>query len=838
MQEPAFWDTYVRKQSFGAVFYGIGQREDYMKRKNRKYIILSVVLLVMGTAIVLWIGYLRNNRIKQPKGAYMELDEARHLMIMLADKAGVDAAELFKIEDYRGEEEKGQPVCELSYGLYQQYIDRLASANMIDTETADTYQTKFDNKYKVEHLFLEDDFLNVCVELSELLCPEDAFKECSITALAGGNQVIRPEDESALLQDEILSMEEKIYKLSLTKEEEKTNIVSGYFQTINCIADQDEVFYVKGMTGADVTLKRCFIADNGEVLKGCFGAYCLAIPNGTDYNRIEDITDLIVKDGILSQVVVYGNKVHGKILSLGENYVELSMADGTEKKYEFSDPVKVYRLFGESKTEADETNSVLKALGYSLADLKVGYDFTDFVLDDKDKVVAALATRESAMEYIRVLIKNNDFAGIYHEKITLQCDTSAMLKSGNSIKEVEAGEMIEIAPDCALFESDRIFVEPAALTARTSVTSLKRSQGTPAYRGTLEIRRTEEGLICINELVLEEYLYSVVPSEMPSSYPAEALKAQAVSARTYAYQHMIKSSLMQYGAHVDDSTSYQVYNNILEAQSAIQAVRDTKGEIAMIGNDVAGTYFYSTSCGFGTDISVWHSDSKENTEHLHAKEIAKEQTISPQDMMDEETFRAYITRKNDQDFESEEGWYRWSYVTELDMERLENNLKNRYEVYPNQILTKKEDGNFASEPLGELGEIKDIVVGKRLLGGIIDELDFIGTKSTVRVVSERNVRFVLANQSDHVTRQSGDESGVGTMIPSAFAVINANKDEEGIVTGYEVIGGGYGHGIGMSQNGAKDMAMSGYSYEEILQFFYEGIKLVKCENRSEGREKG
>lgn len=831
MQEPAFWDTYVRKQSFGAVFYGIRQCEEYMKRKNRKYIILLAVLLVMGTTIVLGIGYLRNNQIKQPEGTYMALDEAQHLMIMLADKAGADGDELFKIEKYRGEEENGQLVTEISYGLYRQYIDELANANLIDTETADTYQTKFDHKYKEEHLFLEDDFLKVCVELSELLCPEDAFKECSITTLAGGNQVIRLEDESALLQDEMLSKDEKIYKLSLAKEEERTNIVSGYFQTMNCIADQDEVFYIKEMTGADVTLERCFIADNGEVLKGCFGAYCLAIPNGTDYNRMEDITDLVVKDGILSQVVVYGNKVHGKILSLGEDYVELSMADGTEKKYDFSDQVKVYRLFGESKSEADQTNSVLKALGYSLADLKVGYDFTDFVLDDKDKVVAALATRESAMEYIRVLIKNNDFAGIYHEKITLQCDTAVTLKSGNSTKEVEAGEVIEITPDCALFQSERIFVEPAALTARTSVTSLKRSQGTPAYRGSLEIRRAEEGLICINEVVLEEYLYSVVPSEMPSSYPAEALKAQAVSARTYAYQHMVKSSLMQYGAHVDDSTSYQVYNNIVESQSATQAVRDTKGQIAMIGDDVAGTYFYSTSCGFGTDISVWHSDSKENTEHLNAKEIAKEQTISPQDMTDEETFRTYITQKNDQDFESEEGWYRWTYVTELDIERLENNLKNRYEVYPNQILTKKEDGSFASEPLGELGKIKDIVVNKRLLGGVIDELDFVGTKSTVRVVSERNVRFVLANESAHVTRQSGDESSVSTMIPSAFAVINTKTDQNGTVTGYEVIGGGYGHGIGMSQNGAKNMAMAGYSCEEILEFFYEGIAIVNCENK-------
>jgi stage II sporulation protein D len=142
-------------------------------------------------------------------------------------------------------------------------------------------------------------------------------------------------------------------------------------------------------------------------------------------------------------------------------------------------------------------------------------------------------------------------------------------------------------------------------------------------------------------------------------------------------------------------------------------------------------------------------------------------------------------------------------------------------------LTKQSDGSFTSETIDEIGDITDIVVNKRLLGGVIDELDMIGTKRTVRVISERNVRFVLANEADNVTLQNDVQSKVTSMLPSAFAVINTQKDDNGVVTSYEVIGGGYGHGIGLSQNGAKNMAEAGYDCEEIMQFFYEGIELIK-----------
>ena len=106
---------------------------------------------------------------------------------------------------------------------------------------------------------------------------------------------------------------------------------------------------------------------------------------------------------------------------------------------------------------------------------------------------------------------------------------------------------------------------------------MERSQGTPAYRGSIELIKGENGILVINEVLLEEYLYAVVPSEMPASYPLEALKSQAVCARTYAYDKMCRAGLPAYGAHVDDSAAFQVYNNIEENADTTRAVKETAG---------------------------------------------------------------------------------------------------------------------------------------------------------------------------------------------------------------------------------------------------------------------
>ena len=98
----------------------------------------------------------------------------------------------------------------------------------------------------------------------------------------------------------------------------------------------------------------------------------------------------------------------------------------------------------------------------------------------------------------------------------------------------------------------------------------------------------------VNEVLLEEYLYTVVPSEMPAYYHEQALMAQAVCARTYAYTKMKNAGLKDLGAHLDDSTSFQVYNNIDEQVRTTNAVRNTLGQIVLKNNETMETMYYST----------------------------------------------------------------------------------------------------------------------------------------------------------------------------------------------------------------------------------------------------
>lgn len=121
--------------------------------------------------------------------------------------------------------------------------------------------------------------------------------------------------------------------------------------------------------------------------------------------------------------------------------------------------------------------------------------------------------------------------------------------------------------------------------------SVSRNGNNPEYRGTIELGLNDGKIVVINELSLEQYLYAVVPSEMPSSYGIEALKVQAVCARSYAVSHMNNGALSAYGAQVNDSTDYQVYNVTPENENSISAVKATYGQVLMYNGEIANTYF-------------------------------------------------------------------------------------------------------------------------------------------------------------------------------------------------------------------------------------------------------
>ncbi len=547
----------------------------------------------------------------------------------------------------------------------------------------------------------------------------------------------------------------------------------------------------------------------------------------------EQLADIELTDGAVTDIRLKTEKINGKVLRADESFVEIEgygvipLAPGCRG----------YRLY-DSLVMCTE------------AELNIGYDFADFVLENGE-ICGILLVKEEPMEYIRVLLKTADYAGIWHEELVLTSDAGFTVQyssDGSQItEEFAAGEEVAIGRDSAYFEEDgRVVITPDVLTGKVLLKNVSRSQGIPGYRGHIELMNTENGIVVVNEVLLEEYLYSVVPSEMPSSYPDEALQAQAVCARTYAYKHMQRAGYPQYGAHVDDSASYQVYNNILEQESTTTAVKETYGQLLVtLDGETAGTYYYSTSCGVGSDATVWKTAEAQAIDYLSAKAVNStvvqaeregeplEGTQAGELLRDEANFEAFITTKDASDYEVAEGWYRWSYqVKVMDLERMLEVLQKRYNANEKLVLTL-EDGEYVSKPVEELDKITDMYIDKRGSGGVADELVIVTEEHTYKIISEHNIRCVLCDGVTKVNRQDGSQVSMPSLLPSAFFVLSASKEKESVV-GYTLTGGGFGHGVGMSQNGARAMAQSGLASEDILSFFYEGCRLESIYGPPEG----
>lgn len=528
----------------------------------------------------------------------------------------------------------------------------------------------------------------------------------------------------------------------------------------------------------------------------------------------EQIADFTFRGGRAIKAKAKKEKINGKLLRVSDDEIEIE-GNGI---YPISEGMEIYKLYGSLET--------LKR-----TDLKIGYADTDYVIE-KGEICACLVSVREAADRIRVLLKNTAANSNYYDAVELVVDgENVRIKKGD----LEIGER-------------RIYCS-AALTDKIAVNADGITKEDNAYRGSIECYRSADGMVLINELPLEEYLYAVVPSEMPASYPMEALKAQAVCARTYAYLYILHAGLPEVGAHVDDTTSYQVYHNIGENVSTTTAVKETDGMLLTYGGMPAQNYYYSTSCGIGTDAGIWKSGDMDHIVYMQSARLSRtayatgllgqdaenvheggnennrESAWTADDLRDEEKFRAFITGVDVNDLESGEPWYRWKYIAEsVDPDSLLSRLKERYAVSPQSILTKTEGDYYVSKSIEKLGEIKDISIVQRGTGGVADELQIVTNSGTYKVIAEYNIRYVLCDRKSIVVKQDGSTVVPTALIPSGFFIIETGKSN-GNVVGYTLIGGGYGHGVGMSQNGAKALGLEGVPYAEILSFFFEGCEL-------------
>ncbi|MDR0273516.1 MAG: SpoIID/LytB domain-containing protein [Clostridiales bacterium] len=420
---------------------------------------------------------------------------------------------------------------------------------------------------------------------------------------------------------------------------------------------------------------------------------------------------------------------------------------------------------------------------------------------------------EISPDYIRVVISAPGFSGYFHESVEITCSGAFSVYDGESVLCFRAGDVFRHVSD----ENENAFI----------ITPDNRNEclefiGRGTYRGILEISRAAEGFVIVNELPLEEYLYAVVPSEMPSSYGVQASMVQAVTARTFAYYQMRENRFAEFGAHVDDSVMSQVYNNIAENEISIEAVQATRGQVLTYNGEIVLANYFSTSGGTTANFGeVWASGEQfpsETPEFLRAR--AQFLAHVPGDLRTEAAAAEFFRNKEIPAFDRDFSWFRWEVtmtVAQLS-ERINSALPERYAANPAMI--------YFSTSADNIGTLTDIEVTRRGQGGNIMEIIFHGTNASVRVETEYNIRALLNPREIPVTRHDGSQSGRLSLLPSAFFTTELHYDATNQLIAATFYGGGNGHGVGMSQNGVRALLDMGLTYIEILQHYYPGTEIT------------
>lgn len=564
--------------------------------------------------------------------------------------------------------------------------------------------------------------------------------------------------------------------------------LDGYIdQKIRFLARDDEILKVEEMVSDEIVYENAWISGfSGKTVTVFIGNIQREFPvKGVlkDESEISgQIGDLYLKGGTPKRLVLKKEKITGTVLAVRDTEIEI---DGYGS-VPLADQFKIYRTYGVLREQQKK-------------DILVGYHMQEFVVAD-GKICAALTTEKPDIDMIRVLIMTNGFKSLFHDTITLSCDSMAVLEYGDEkdakTESIAAGETVTIKPGDSRVASGRLTFRSANEGGMITVHSLERAQGMPVYPGHMEITEESDGLLLLNEVDLEEYLKRVTPSEMPPTYELEALKAQAVCARTYAWRQIQGNAYSTYGAHVDDSTNFQVYNNTLTFDSTDTAVNETFGQLLEYNGDPIEAFYYSTSDGHGTDGSVWGADAS-NKPYLRAVTINNK--AKKLDLTSNEAFESFIKDENTDAYDSDFPMFRWN---------------------------TKTTSTILDEKIGGVGRITGLTITSRGAGGYAKTLKVVGTEGSKTFSGQSRIRSILGNVSLVYNRKDGFTSTGWDTLPSGFIYIENNGTDENQVTTFTIYGGGFGHGVGMSQNGAQGMAKQGKTCQEILKFFYDGCGLM------------
>ncbi|MGE4283981.1 MAG: SpoIID/LytB domain-containing protein [Clostridia bacterium] len=319
------------------------------------------------------------------------------------------------------------------------------------------------------------------------------------------------------------------------------------------------------------------------------------------------------------------------------------------------------------------------------------------------------------------------------------------------------------------------------------------------YRGGVEFKRFSDSDLTVIDLVdFEQYLYGVLPREMGGDWPLEALKAQAVSARTYAALHINK--YQKYGFNLCTTTASQVYGGYsVEKSTCTKAVEETKGKILTYDGRPAYIYYFSTSGGQTEDIeNVWGGAG---VPYL----VSVEDSYEPTEKSARGFWEVTMTPEAVEELLAAKG-YDLGKITLVRV--LENSNSGR--VTKLQILGTKGEQIFEREKA-------------RTILGLNSQLYSINTDGNLYAVGNNTANLKLIAASEVKVLSS---SGINTMNVSGGRIYamgaNTKKSYAVVPQQYYISGKGWGHGIGLSQWGAWGMANAGFKYDQILTHYFSG----------------
>ena len=428
---------------------------------------------------------------------------------------------------------------------------------------------------------------------------------------------------------------------------------------------------------------------------------------------------------------------------------------------------------------------------------------------------AIIADSKPTSEVIRVGIGTNNFGTYqYDEIVVFGTGDTQIFDNKMLIGNFRANQNIRIVLKDGLFniytpESNlpEKVVGPVQITSNyglLGIKDLKRAGKQALYHGAFElVKNSDSTFNLVNMVEVEEYLKGVVPNEMPVRFGLEALKAQTVAARNYVLSPRVKASP---NYDVVDSVASQVYFGAnTEQDLATQAVKETEGIVALYDWDLILAQYSSTAGGYTESFANAFSDPKSKEFPSEDKPYlkAKPDIIGQEPLNSEESASLYYKSAPDS-YDVRSPYFRWE--REWSLEELKSVLEL---TLPAQSATGFVKPVFKKGDV--LGNIKEIKVNKRGDSGKIIEMEIITDLQNYKVFKELVIRRLFVKD--------------GKALPSANVVFENVADEN--LTSIKAFGGGYGHGVGMSQYGAGFMGSElNKTYDEILQHYYSGVTLA------------